>query len=48
MTKLVKIGNSQGVKIPKDLIKLANLSGEIEFELKENGLLLKPANPRSG
>jgi antitoxin MazE len=46
---LTKIGNSQGVRIPKPLIKQAKLENcEIEFELTKDGLLLKPVknNPR--
>jgi len=43
MTMLTKIGNSQGVRIPKPIIKQANLeNSEIEFEVTQNGLLLKP------
>ncbi len=43
MTMLIKIGNSQGIRIPKPIIKQANLEGkEIEFEITEKGLLLKP------
>ena len=43
MTMLTKIGNSQGVRIPKPIIKQANLeNAEIEFEITKNGLLLKP------
>jgi len=51
MTMLTKIGNSQGVRIPKPLIKQAKLENcEIEFELTKEGLLLKPVknNPRKG
>lgn len=43
MTMLTKIGNSQGVRIPKPIIKQANLENiEIEFEIVKDGLLLKP------
>ena len=43
MTMLTKIGNSQGVRIPKPIIKQAELeNSEIEFEITKNGLLLKP------
>jgi antitoxin MazE len=48
---LTKIGNSQGVRIPKPLIKQAKLENcVIEFELTKDGLLLKPVknNPREG
>ena len=43
MTMLTKIGNSQGIRIPKPIIKQAKLENtEIEFEVTKNGLLLKP------
>lgn len=43
MTMLTKIGNSQGIRIPKPIIKQAGLEGkEIEFEVVEDGLLLRP------
>lgn len=43
MTMLTKIGNSHGVRIPKPIIKQANLENtEIEFEVTKDGLLLKP------
>ena len=43
MTTLTKIGNSQGIRIPKPIIKQANLeNAEIEFVVVKDGLLLKP------
>lgn len=43
MTMLTKIGNSQGIKIPKTLIAQAHLENvQIDFEVVENGLLIKP------
>ena len=43
MTMLTKIGNSEGVRIPKILIKQANLQNkQIDFKVVEDGLLLKP------
>jgi antitoxin MazE len=42
---LVKIGNSQGIRIPKTLIEQCGLGGEIELEVKEGALLLRPAKP---
>jgi antitoxin MazE len=51
MTMLIKIGNSQGVRIPKAIIKQAHLeNASLEFEVTEQGLLLKPVQkkPREG
>ena len=45
MTTLIKIGNSQGIRLPKTIIKQAHLeSVNLEFEVVENGLLIKPVN----
>ena len=43
MTMLTRIGNSQGIRIPKPLIAQANLENhELDFEIVDNGLLIKP------
>mgnify|MGYP006306151043 CR=1 FL=1 len=45
MTTLTKIGNSQGIRIPKPLIEQAHLENvNLELEVLENGLLIKPVN----
>ena len=41
MAKIVKIGNSQGIRIPKPLISLANLENqELDFVVLDSGLLI--------
>ncbi len=41
MAKIVKIGNSQGIRIPKPLISLANLENqELNFIVLDSGLLI--------
>ena len=48
MTTLTKIGNSQGIRIPKPLIQQAHLENvSLELEVLENGLLIKPINNTS-
>ena len=43
MTMLTRIGNSQGIRIPKPLITQAQLENvQIDLEVVENGLLIKP------
>jgi len=43
MAKIIQIGNSQGIRIPKPLIALANLEGkELEYILMDSGLLITP------
>lgn len=50
MAHLIKIGNSQGIRIPQALIKQADLQDkEIEIHVVENGLLVAPViKPRRG
>ena len=43
MAKIVKIGNSQGIRIPKPIIALANLENiELDFVVLDSGLLITP------
>lgn len=43
-TKLIRIGNSQGVRIPKPLIEESGLIGEIEMILRDNEIVLRSAD----
>ena len=43
MTTLIRVGNSQGVRIPKALIEQAQLSNnELVFQVVDEGLLIRP------
>jgi len=43
MAHLVKIGNSQGIRIPKAIIEQSNFKDkELKLELVDNGLLITP------
>ncbi|MCF6253972.1 MAG: AbrB/MazE/SpoVT family DNA-binding domain-containing protein [Thiomicrorhabdus sp.] len=43
MAHLVKIGNSQGIRIPKPLVEQAHLEGkELKLQLVKGGLLVSP------
>lgn len=47
-TRLVKIGNSQGVRIPKLILEQLNLSSDVELEVQDNHLIVRPiAHPRA-
>ncbi len=48
-TRIVRIGNSQGVRIPKPLIEAAGLSEEVQLRIVESGIHIErmPA-PRAG
>ncbi len=39
-SKIVIIGNSQGIRIPKVLLEQAKLSGEVELSVCDSGLLI--------
>ena len=43
MTRLIKIGNSQGIRIPKAFIEQADLLDKtLEFKIVDDGLLIRP------
>lgn len=47
MPHLIKIGNSQGVRIPKPLLQQAKLENvELEFVLMDEGLLITPVHEK--
>jgi antitoxin MazE len=47
--RIVKIGNSQGIRIPKPLILETGLTGEVEISIEDNRLVIGPATrPRHG
>ena len=50
MAHLVKIGNSQGIRIPKPIIEQAHLEGkELKFQILNGGLFIVPVlKPREG
>ena len=48
-TRIVKIGNSQGVRIPRLLLEQTGLSGEVEIEVQEDRIVIRKLdNPRQG
>ena len=42
-TKVIPIGNSRGIRIPKALIEELGLTGEVELQVDGCGLLIRPA-----
>jgi antitoxin MazE len=42
-TRIVKIGNSQGVRIPKLLLEQSGLGGEVEIEVQGDHLTIRAA-----
>jgi antitoxin MazE len=41
-TKIIKIGNSRGIRIPKPLIKEAGLQDEVDISFRDNALVISP------
>jgi len=47
--KLVKIGNSRGIRLAKPLLEVAGLADEVEIEAAPGVLTIRPlAHPRAG
>jgi len=44
-TRIIKIGNSQGIRIPKLLLEQSNLGEEVELELEEDQIVIRPVRP---
>ena len=43
MAQIIKIGNSQGIRIPKPIVSIANLENkELDFIVLNEGLLITP------
>jgi antitoxin MazE len=48
-SRIVRIGNSQGIRIPKPLIEQPGLGEEVEISVEDNCLVIGPASqPREG
>jgi antitoxin MazE len=44
-TRIIKIGNSQGIRIPKLLLDQTNFSEDVELELLENKIVIRSSRP---
>lgn len=48
-TRIVRIGNSQGIRIPKPLLEQSGLGEEVELELENGKIVIRAASrPREG
>lgn len=49
LTKIVPIGNSRGIRIPKAMLEDCGFGDEVELQTKNGTLILRPVNtPRAG
>ena len=47
--RLVRIGNSRGIRLPKPIIQQVGLTGEIDVRVRDGAVIIRPAGkPRSG
>ena len=47
--RVVKIGNSQGIRIPKPLLEQTGITDDVELEVEKNQIIIRPvSNPREG
>lgn len=44
-TKIVPIGNSRGIRIPKAMLEHCGFGDEAELQAKNGALILRPVNP---
>jgi antitoxin MazE len=42
-TKVIKIGNSKGVIIPRHILQQSGLKHEVEIEVTDKNIIIKPA-----
>jgi antitoxin MazE len=48
-TRIIAIGSSKGIRIPKPLLEQAGLSGEVEITAEGGALVIRPVKtPRAG
>ena len=48
-TQIVRIGNSRGIRIPKNILEQCHLTGDVIIEPQDGQLVVRPARtPRSG
>jgi len=41
ITKIVKIGNSRGIRIPKSIIEQSGIKNEVELQIKDDKIIIK-------
>ena len=40
-TRIIRIGNSQGIRIPKPLLEQSGITGDVEIEVEDNNLTFR-------
>jgi antitoxin MazE len=48
-TRLIRIGNSRGIRLPKPVIEEAGLTDEVEVRVRGGAIVIQPSvSPRAG
>ncbi|RMF67612.1 MAG: AbrB/MazE/SpoVT family DNA-binding domain-containing protein [Alphaproteobacteria bacterium] len=42
-TRIIRIGNSQGIRIPKPLLEQSGITDEVELEIEDNKIIIHAA-----
>ena len=47
--RIVKIGNSQGIRIPKPILEQSGITEDVDIEVENNRIIIRPLlKPRTG
>jgi antitoxin MazE len=47
--RIVKIGNSKGIRIPKPILEQSGITEDVDIEVENNQIIIRPLlNPRTG
>lgn len=47
--KIITIGNSQGIRLPKPLLEESGIKGEVEVTVEDTSIVIRPVRkPRAG
>ena len=47
--RVVRIGNSQGIRIPKPLLQQIGVGDDVDLQVEDNQIVIRPlSNPRAG
>jgi len=47
--RVVRIGNSQGIRIPKPLLEQVGVGDDVDLQVEDNQIVIRPvSNPREG
>jgi antitoxin MazE len=44
-TKIVRIGNSKGIRLPKPLLEQVGLVDEVDLEVRDGEIVISPSDP---